>query len=314
MGGVLLCIDCFLSTLVCLPLRFARACFKLMGNLQNGRVSLGREHVSDLFYVFVILTSFLLINHINISFIYHFIRSQRTFEFYVFFGILQICDKLCSSFGLDITETCREHIPRFGPLRALVDFMLCSVYVCFHAVILFAHVVTLNVAINAQDQSLLKILIMNNVSELKGSAFMMFSKIKPRLFQVVAADIVERFQLLIFLAMIFIQNLTDLNWEYNSEWLQGALQTSLLFLGIECLVDWVKHGFISKHNHLRPAVYAQYTELLTGDVISYRAQGTCLGCKNDAPMTIPRRLGFLSMPYVCLCFGLFQSLLSTSLT
>ena len=34
----------------------------------------------------------------------------------------------------------------------------------------------------------------------------------------------------------------------------------------EMLVDWLKHAFISKFNHIRPSVYERYTDVLCRDL------------------------------------------------
>jgi hypothetical protein len=36
----------------------------------------------------------------------------------------------------------------------------------------------------------------------------------------------------------------------------------------EMLVDWLKHAFITKFNHIRPSVYERYTDVLCRDLAS----------------------------------------------
>ena len=36
----------------------------------------------------------------------------------------------------------------------------------------------------------------------------------------------------------------------------------------EMLVDWLKHPFIAKFNHIRPSVYERYTDVLCRDLSS----------------------------------------------
>lgn len=36
----------------------------------------------------------------------------------------------------------------------------------------------------------------------------------------------------------------------------------------EMLVDWLKHAFITKFNHVRPSVYERYTDVLCRDLAS----------------------------------------------
>ena len=41
----------------------------------------------------------------------------------------------------------------------------------------------------------------------------------------------------------------------------------------EMLVDWLKHAFIAKFNHIRPSVYERYTDVLCRDLSSGSAVG-----------------------------------------
>jgi hypothetical protein len=41
----------------------------------------------------------------------------------------------------------------------------------------------------------------------------------------------------------------------------------------EMLVDWLKHAFITKFNHIRPSVYERFTDVLCRDLASGSAVG-----------------------------------------
>jgi hypothetical protein len=41
----------------------------------------------------------------------------------------------------------------------------------------------------------------------------------------------------------------------------------------EMLVDWLKHAFITKFNHIRPSVYERYIDVLCRDLASGSAIG-----------------------------------------
>ena len=41
----------------------------------------------------------------------------------------------------------------------------------------------------------------------------------------------------------------------------------------EMLVDWLKHAFITKFNHIRPSVYERYIDVLCRDLSSMSAVG-----------------------------------------
>ena len=74
--------------------------------------------------------------------------------------------------------------------------------------VLFYMVMTLNVAVNSYSNALLTLLLSNQFVEIKGSVFKKFEK--ENLFQLSCADIVERFQLSVFMSIIIIRNYVEL--------------------------------------------------------------------------------------------------------
>jgi hypothetical protein len=68
----------------------------------------------------------------------------------------------------------------------------------------------------------------------------------------------------------------------------------------ETLVDWLKHAFITKFNHIRPSVYERYKDVLCRDL----ASGSRLGARKhsyvDQSPVVARRLGFSSLPLAVL--------------
>jgi Eukaryotic membrane protein family len=50
-------------------------------------------------------------------------------------------------------------------------------------------------------------------------------------------------------------------------------QPVLTVMVSEMLVDWLKHAFITKFNHIRPSVYERYTDVLCRDLSSGSAVG-----------------------------------------
>lgn len=75
-----------------------------------------------------------------------------------------------------------------------------------------------------------------------------------------------------------------------------------IVLASECLVDWLKHAFITKFNHIRPSVYGRFMDVLcrdltiAGGAISSRRRHTFV----DQSPVVSRRLGFAALPLACL--------------
>lgn len=91
-------------------------------------------------------------------------------------------------------------------------------------------------------------------------------------------------------------------------------------MACEMLVDWLKHAFITKFNHIRPSVYERYTDVLCLDLSSGSAVGRLRARKvrvsgyidvllslklaqhsyvDQSPL-VARRLGFAAIPLAVL--------------
>jgi hypothetical protein len=84
----------------------------------------------------------------------------------------------------------------------------------------------------------------------------------------------------------------------------------------EVAVDWLKHAFITKFNHIRPTVYERYTDVLCLDLASGSAIGRHGARKHtyvDQSPLVARRLGFASLPLACLTFILAAQAFNASI-
>ncbi|BGP57970.1 hypothetical protein JCM8202v2_005627 [Rhodotorula sphaerocarpa] len=335
--GSFVCLDSFLYTFTILPLRALVALKHLVSNIafnesqarRTGRPRrrLRLSHKCDLTKAAILLGTLVILHHItDASKMYHGVRGQDTVKLYVLFNVLEIADRLCCSFGQDLQDSlfsrhtfARRTDGTHPQVRPLVLFGLNLAYVVAHTLVLFYQLVTLNVAINSYSNAILTLLMSNQFVEIKGSVFKKFEK--ENLFQLTCADIVERFQLGIMLFVIAIRNLifeissaatsSSANFALPtmSLWLQAVPTLSLLrgifspavvVLMSECLVDWLKHAFITKFNHLRPGVYGRFIDVLCKDLV---AQGATV--RNDQHFVdqspyVARRLGFAALPLGCL--------------
>lgn len=74
------------------------------------------------------------------------------------------------------------------------------------------------------------------------------------------------------------------------------------------LVDWLKHAFITKFNHVRSSVYGRFTDVLAKDVLLAGSLNNIRNLINgrthpvllDQSPLVARRLGFASIPLACL--------------
>lgn len=87
--------------------------------------------------------------------------------------------------------------------------------------------------------------------------------------------------------------------------LETILTPVCIVMASECLVDWLKHAFITKFNHIRPSVYDRFMDVLCRDLIiagpSMRsASSNRRHSFVDQSPIVSRRLGFAAVPLVCL--------------
>lgn len=312
--GVAICFDAFLYTFTVLPLRAGLALHRLGLVMTGRRRRLRLSHKCDLLKALAaVLAVYILSTRLRPGAqsglteawgkMYHRVRGQETLKLYVIFNVLEIADRLCCSFGQDIQDSLFSRVTlTTSTARPVLLFVLNLAYMVVHTLVLFYQLVTLNVAINSYDNALLTLLISNQFTEIKGSVFKRFEK--ENLFQMTCADIVERFQLLLMLGIISFRNLIELSslpFSYASLPSFALLQQkivgpALVVLASECLVDWLKHAFITKFNHIRPAVYGRFADVLsrdlvisaTGEPYSVRLQLSARRFRADGGATAPR--------------------------
>ncbi|KAF8308386.1 DUF747-domain-containing protein [Clavulina sp. PMI_390] len=332
--GCVLCFDSFLYTFTILPIRFALALARAGSNFWSGVLRrknsiLPPSQKADIIRSLIIIISLaVLFPIINTSKIYHSIRGQDTIKLYVIFNALEIADRLLTSIGQDILDCMfsrstlvllSSHIrPTPSTFRPILFFFLSCLYTVAHTIILVYQLISLNIAINAFDNSLLTLLLSNQFVEIKGSVFKKFEK--DNLFQITCADIVERFQLSLMLVAIALRNLIELSASEEDLWTKDAVLPKAFSLGkgsnllwttfspvatvllSELAVDWLKHAFITKFNHIRPTVYERYIDVLCRDLGVSSTQTTRMRKHPyvDQSPVVARRLGFASLPLAIL--------------
>ncbi|CEH18899.1 Predicted membrane protein [Ceraceosorus bombacis] len=338
--GIAVCLDSFLYTFTILPLRFGVALYVWTANLMRWclggeRRYLHSSHKCDLLKAaLIVLSCYILSRVTDASKMYHSVRGQDFVKLSVIFNVLEIADRLCCSFGQDLLDSlfsratlARRKDGRQPYLRPTGFFLLSLAYILAHTFVLFYQLVTLNVAIMSYDNALLTLLISNQFVEIKGSVFKKFEK--ENLFQLTCADIVERFQLGLMLSAIALRNLIEMSGISASiEGGTGPLPTSFtvfpslnmletiivpvaIVLASECIVDWLKHAFITKFNHIRPAVYGRFVDVLCRDLVAGPGSGQGSRKHNfvDQSPIVSRRLGFAALPLACLLIRITSQIL-----
>lgn len=337
--GFWICFDNFLWPFTILPLHMVAIVCKY---LKRSSVLMTADEYNSLNKFFLILITSILMRNVDASRLYHSIRGQSALKLYVIYNALEICDKLCCAFGHDImdalfsvpsTNSDSEKQKRTRSVGPVAKFVVGVAYLLIHTMTLSAMLATLNVAMNSYSNSLLTLLMSNQFVELKGAVFKRYER--ENLFQLSSSDIIERFQMFLFLLMIFLRNLLELY--PRSHWaawdqlslssleslveLFGQLLTPILIVWLsEILVDWLKHSFIAKFNGIDSKIYYDCRESLQRNLMGLGIVTTLNRSEQMLPSSGPKtfvkasnyiakRIGFISLPLVCLCVRVSSQLL-----
>ncbi|CAF1372046.1 unnamed protein product [Adineta steineri] len=308
--GFCQCLDTFLYVWTYLPIRITIALIQAIATLCRLRPSRHNRlfepaQIIDMVKGLVILGCAVPMCFMDISVVYHTVRAQAAIKLYMFFNMLEVCDRLLSSFGQDTLDavywTATEPRRKHSAGKLLLWLIIAIVYCTIHAILVLLQAITLNVAFNSQNKMLLIIMLTNNFIELKHSVFKKFDR--SNLFQLSCSDCRERFHYVILLFVVCVRNLDQFNWDMSQFW--PLIDFVVVVFVVEFFVDWVKHGFILKFNELSSEVYREYTLSLAHDMVKTK-QDIALSDYTDL---LSRRLGFIPLPFACLVFGvLFQTI------
>ncbi|OAQ26302.1 DUF747-domain-containing protein, partial [Linnemannia elongata AG-77] len=317
--GYFVCLDSFLYTFTILPARFMLALVALFRYVfsrtwfskSKERTRLKSSQKCDLIKVTLVVVACTILQSVDASRTYHFIRGQNAMKLYAIFNCLEIFDRLCCSFGQDILDslfsksTLGSHPPMSSltasrHARPITFVLLAILYILAHTMVLFFQMVTLNVAVNSYSNALLTLLISNQFVEIKGSVFKKFEK--ENLFQLSCSgkNLVELSAAPPSPFSVYPQSFVPL---FSSMTAVARLLTPcFLVLGCETLVDWLKHAFITKFNQIRPSVYGRFVDILSRDLVvgsPARLAGRNNMFVDQSPM-VSRRIGLAALPLACL--------------
>lgn len=319
--GLLICLNSFLTLFTLVPIRIIVISFMTIKSyLKKPDFDLKKWLFArrDSLTVALIITSLIILSlpTLDISKMYHDVRGQAQIKLYVMFGVLEVADKLCSSIGQDILTitydlvSCKFNQPNI--IKFLIFFILSIIYLSLHGFVLIYQTVSLNVAANSYSNALLTLLFSNQFSELRSSVFKKFER--EGLFQLTMADLTERYQLSLMLSMIALRNMLQLNsineslipnsWQSWNKWFGALFGPSIVVLGSEIIVDWLKHCYITKFNKIRPRIYKKFIYVLALDyleVFKATSLNSNLEYELSDYLTLTKRIG-LPLLATTVCF------------
>ncbi|XP_024125732.1 transmembrane anterior posterior transformation protein 1 homolog isoform X2 [Oryzias melastigma] len=305
--GFFLCADAFLYVFTLLPLRVLLALLRLF-TLPccgfSGSQLLQPAQVCDMLKGLILLLCFSMMHYVDYSMMYHLIRGQSVIKLYIIYNMLEVADRLFSSFGQDILDalywTATEPKERKRDnIGVIPHFFMAVFYVFLHAILIMVQASTLNVAFNSHNKSLLTIMMSNNFVEIKGSVFKKFEK--NNLFQMSNSDIKERFTSYVLLLIVCLRNMEQFSWNPEHMWV--LLPDVFMVVTSEVAVDIIKHAFITKFNDIPADVYSEYRASLAFDLVSSRQKNAY----TDYSDSVARRMGFIPLPLAVLLIRVVMS-------
>ncbi|KAF0758972.1 protein TAPT1 [Aphis craccivora] len=294
--GICQCADSFLFVYTFLPLRVFVALKSLICSSlskfkdKHDKIQLTAAEICDLLKMAVLIICFMMLVPLDTSMIYHLIKSQSVIKLYIFFNMLEVGDKLLSSFGQDILDALYWTATEPNTSQLLKDKTNFPQYIILvsHSILVLCQTTILNVAINSRHKALLPIMMSNNFIEFNGSVFKKFNE--TTLFELSCSDVRERFHLFILLLMVVVQTLKEYQWTSESF---GELMLNCMYILIsEVIIDWLKHAFITKFNEINLSVYNNYILNFAKDTVqSYYKKAF-----SDHSDVVARRMGLIPIP------------------
>ncbi|XP_049898815.1 transmembrane anterior posterior transformation protein 1 homolog [Epinephelus moara] len=305
--GFFLCVDAFLYVFTLLPLRVLLAVLRLLTlpccGFSGSRL-LQPAQVCDMLKGLILVLCFSMMHYVDYSMMYHLIRGQSVIKLYIIYNMLEVADRLFSSFGQDILDalywTATEPKERKrDSIGVIPHFLMAVFYVFLHAILIMVQASTLNVAFNSHNKSLLTIMMSNNFVEIKGSVFKKFEK--NNLFQMSNSDIKERFTGYVLLLIVCLRNMEQFSWNPDHLWV--LFPDVFMVITSEVAVDVIKHAFITKFNDITADVYSEYRASLAFDLVSSRQKNAY----TDYSDSVARRMGFIPLPLAVLLIRVVMS-------
>uniref|UniRef100_A0A3Q2QZF5 Transmembrane anterior posterior transformation 1 n=1 Tax=Fundulus heteroclitus TaxID=8078 RepID=A0A3Q2QZF5_FUNHE len=305
--GFFLCADAFLYIFTLLPLRVLLALLRLLTlpccGFSGSRL-LQPAQVCDVLKGLILVLCFSMMHYVDYSMMYHLIRGQSVIKLYIIYNMLEVADRLFSSFGQDILDalywTATEPKERKRDnIGVIPHFLMAVFYVFLHSILIMVQASTLNVAFNSHNKSLLTIMMSNNFVEIKGSVFKKFEK--NNLFQMSNSDIKERFTSYVLLLIVCLRNMEQFSWNPDHLWM--LFPDVFMVVLSEVAVDIIKHAFITKFNDITADVYSEYRASLAFDLVSSRQKNAY----TDYSDSVARRMGFIPLPLAVLLIRVVMS-------
>ncbi|KAL4458618.1 hypothetical protein ABPG75_013483 [Micractinium tetrahymenae] len=260
------------------------------------RARLRGDQLFDLLCAGMSLGVVLFLWNLNAGTLYFWMKdlTQELLKLSVLYTALELSDKICCSFGVDVLEALAASCTQLaagwsrGAAFALAtDVVVASLLLALHGATLMSQAMVFGVAMNSKKNTLVALLIAANFTEIKGTVLKRFDTSK--LFSLACQDVVERFHLLLILAFVIVEEMGNSGARSpNPRLLAGCAH---IYAG-EVVIDIIKHAVLGKFNEIRPGVYREYMRDLCDRVASAQSHNIhkLVGFEPFAPAALAFRI------------------------
>jgi len=203
----------------------------------------------------------------DVSAVYHFMRGGSLLKLYVIFNMLEMFERWCRSFGVDLFDMLMASV-RHPWSYLLPRYIVTLVYCCVHTTMHFLRVLLLNSAINTSSSAVWLIIVTNNFGEIKSTVFKRYDA--KSLFPIVTSDIVERFYLVVDIVFVMLRLSSSVS--RNTYQLADIFTWFVMLVVIELGTDWIKFCLIIKFSELQASTLDLYREVLLADILLSRSR------------------------------------------
>ena len=267
--GFLLCLDSLLFMCTILPLRFLLALSTVLRNpvirlLRFFRcrkfrrlrtVKLHPIQKIDLFRILLMLSAFVFLQKVEVSFFIAFIKKGLS-KMRMMVMFVEVIERVLIDFGSTILGSSFWRLSKAetSVWRFIGMYILGSIYLAIHSSFLLFHLCILDVSVSLGSNALISLMVLIQFAEMKGDVLKKHTC--DKLTSIVYGDIVERFQTTALLVILFCSKYYE-HYNQPDAWVHLSPLVSGIFTVYisELLTDWIKHMSICNYSGLSPHIY-----------------------------------------------------------
>jgi Eukaryotic membrane protein family len=225
----------------------------------------------DVLRAALILMSYAVIRDLDVTVLTAFIR-RGLFKLRMMVTLVEVVDRLLISFGSNILGVCFWHVYYLGsggdsndndgerlPKTTMLRMALLTAgavfYLSLHATFLLLHLSLIEVSVDSGSNALISLLILIQFAEMKSGVLKSLTLVKLR--GILFADVVERFQMLVFVCIAFFYKAARHADQPLASWAPSTLSALVTIYLSELIVDWVKCMSICNYSGISPHFYSE---------------------------------------------------------